>query len=75
MKVEDDLKDQITKLIFDGDTMLPVSSDIGVFGMAMSYLTQYEKVVCIAVVICFVRYLGPPGFYLSVQLFLPHRKA
>ena len=50
-KVEDDLKDQITELIFKGDTMLPVSSDIGVFGMVMSRLTQYEKVVCIAIVI------------------------
>ena len=50
-KVDDDLKDQITKLILDGDTMLPVSSDIGVFGMVMSHLTQYEKVVRIAIVI------------------------
>ena len=50
-KVEDDLKDQITKLIFDGGTMLPVSTDIGVFGMVMSHLTQYEKVVRIAIVI------------------------
>ena len=51
VKVEDDLKDQITELIFDGDTMLPVSSDIRVFGEVMSHLTQYEKVVRIAIVI------------------------
>ena len=51
VKVDDDLKDQITKLIFDEDTMLPVSTDIRVFGMVMSRLTQYEKVVRIAIVI------------------------
>ena len=45
------MKDQITELIIDGDIMLPVSSDIGVFGMVMSHLTQYEKVVRIAIVI------------------------
>ena len=45
-----DLKAEVEKILFDGDTMLPVSSDAGRFTCVMSTFFQYEKMVCIQVV-------------------------
>ena len=52
-----DLKAEVEKILFNGDTMLPVSSDKGRFTVVMSTFNHYEKVVCIQFVSD--RYLGP----------------
>ena len=41
-----DLKAEIKKMMFDGDNMLPVSSDSGLFTIIMATFSQYEKIVC-----------------------------
>ena len=46
-KANFDLNAEIMKMMFDGDTMLPVSSDAGLFTLVMSTFNQYEKMVCI----------------------------
>ena len=44
-----DLKTEIKKVMFEGDKMVPVSSDAGLFTVIMSNFTQYEKVVHVSV--------------------------
>ena len=40
-----DLKNEIRKLILEGDIMKPITSDARVFILVMSTFSQYEKAV------------------------------